>query len=77
MTDTLTLQIHARLAATAEHLRQKSGLSDHELATAFLAVASTLAVEAHGPVNAAEWLRDIADGIERDGLAMPRPGAVS
>ncbi len=60
--------LHERLVNTAERLRQHSGLTDHQLATAFMAVAQTLATEAHGPVNAAEWLRDVADATEAGAL---------
>lgn len=70
MTDTTHTAeaLHRRLTLTAETLRRKSGLTDHQLATAFMAVAQTLAVEAHGPVNAAEWLRDVADATEAGAL---------
>lgn len=60
--------LHQRLAQTAAHLRRASGLTDHQLATSFMAVATTLATEAHGPVNAAEWLRDVADATEASAL---------
>ena len=60
--------LHERLTETAEHLRQKSGLSDHELAVAFMGVGATLAHQAHGAVGAAEWLRDVADQIEAKDL---------
>jgi hypothetical protein len=63
--------LHQRLTMTAEHLRQKSGLTDHQLATVFMAVGTALATEAHGPFNAAEWLRDVADATEVGALERP------
>ena len=56
-----------KLAETAEGIRQDRLLSDREIATAFLAVGLTVARHSFGPVQAAEWLRDCADNVERDG----------
>lgn len=60
-----------RLAETAERLRQDRLLTDHEIAVAFMSVGVTLARHAHGPMPAAEWLRDIADHVERGKNGLP------
>ena len=53
-----------RLAETADILRRDRVLTDHEIAVAFMGIGVTLAKAEHGPMQAAEWLRDIADEVE-------------
>jgi hypothetical protein len=57
--------LYQRLAETAESIRRGGAMSDHELAAVFMGVGLTLAQHTCGPVGAAEWLRDMADEIER------------
>lgn len=70
MTDTnqnenlLTKHTAMKLAECALNLRHS--LVDHEIAKAFISVGMQMAVYAHGNMSAAEWLRDVADEIERE-----------
>lgn len=59
----LTEHTAMRLAECAIKLRHS--LVDHEIAKAFISVGVQMATYAHGNVSAAEWLRDVADEIER------------
>jgi hypothetical protein len=71
MTDAKTAirhHLYDKLAETAESIRQGGAMDDEQLATAFLSIGLTVANSAFGPVQAAEWLRDMADQIERDEL---------
>ena len=58
-------QLLDRLADTATKLSRDRVLSDYEIACAFLSVGMTMAKASHGPALAAEWLRDMADHVER------------
>ena len=60
-----------KLAETANKLRHDRVLTDHEIAVAFSAVAVAVSQHAHGPVQTAEWLRDIADHVERAENGLP------
>lgn len=68
---TVARHLFDRLAETAEGLRRDRVLTDHEIAVAFMGVGVTMAQAAHGPMQAAEWLRDIADQVERGENALP------
>lgn len=63
--DEIRHHLFDKLAETAESIRQGGAMDDHQLATAFMGIGLTLAETAYGPVGAAEWLRDMADEIER------------
>lgn len=71
MTDetTTTEQVRAHLSAklmeTATAMRRDSILPEAEIATAFVTVGTAIAACHNGPTGAAEWLRDMADAIER------------
>lgn len=70
MTDTITtaqLRAHlaARLMETATGLRLGGVLPEADIATAFTMTGATIAAVHKGPTGAAEWLRDLADVIER------------
>ena len=75
MTQTLNPEVARhlfdRLAETADILRRDRVLTDHEIAVAFMGIGVTLAKAEHGPMQAAEWLRDIADHVERDKNGLP------
>lgn len=62
----LAEHVYCRLAETATTILQGGALNDRQVATAFLAVAVTLAQHARGPAGVAEWLHGIADEIEGD-----------
>lgn len=64
-------QLFDRLAEAADKLRRNRVLTDHEIATAFMGIGITLAKAEHGPMQAAEWVRDIADHVERDENTLP------
>ena len=64
-------QLFDRLAETAQKLRRDRVLTDHEIAVAFTGIGVTLAKAEHGPMQAAEWLRDIADHVERGENTLP------
>ncbi|WP_273524570.1 hypothetical protein [Rhodosalinus sediminis] len=64
-TDEIREHLFGKLAETAERIRRGGAMDDEQLAAAFLGVGVTVATRAFGPVQAAEWLRDIADQIER------------
>lgn len=64
-------ELFVRLVGVAEKLRTPRRLADHDLAVAFLGVGIELARASAGPVSAAEWLRDVADEIEKGALAGP------
>lgn len=64
--DEIRDHLYRRLAACAESIRQGGAMDDHQIATAFLGVGVTLAQHTRGPVGAAEWLRDMADELERE-----------
>ena len=65
-------ELHARLAPLAAAAAGAFG--PHPVAAAFLALGVTVAVHAHGPTRAAEWLRDMADELDKGALrAGPRP----
>ncbi|WP_084863718.1 hypothetical protein [Salibaculum halophilum] len=64
-TDEIREHLFDKLAETAESIRQGGAMDDEQLAAAFLGVGVTVSARAFGPVQAAEWLRDIADQIER------------
>ncbi len=63
--DEIRDHLYQRLAETAESIRRGGAMTDEQAATAFLGVGVTIAAKAFGPVQAAEWLRDIADHVER------------
>ena len=75
MTQTLNPEVARhlfdRLAETADILRRDRVLTDHEIAVAFMGIGVTLAQAEHGPMQAAGWLRDIADHVERGENALP------
>lgn len=78
MTDTTTteqLRAHlaARLMETANGLRRGDVLPEAEIATAFVMTGATVAACNKGPVDAAEWLRDLADAIERAEQSLNGP----
>ncbi|MEM9971522.1 MAG: hypothetical protein AAF762_10545 [Pseudomonadota bacterium] len=56
------------MAETAAKLHRDNTLTGYEIATAFLSVGTEMARTEYGAVQAAEWLRDIADGIEASAL---------
>jgi len=62
--------LYDRLTETATKLRIDQVLTDHEIAVAFMGIGVSLAKAEHGPAMAAEWLRDIADHVERDEPAL-------
>lgn len=62
-----------KLTACAESIRQGGAMDDHELASVFMGIGITLAAHAHGPVNAAEWARDMADELERGSFSLNGP----
>ena len=64
--DEIRSHLFDRLAETAEKMRQERLLGDGEIAAAFLAVGLTVAKHSFGPVQAAEWLRDMADETEAE-----------
>ena len=66
MTDT-TIRDHlaAQLVKTAGNLERDGTLPASEIATAFVTVGTAIAASHIGGVSAAEWLRDLADAIER------------
>ncbi len=66
-------QLYDRLAETAQKLRRDRVLTDHEIAVSFMGIGVTMAKAEHGAANAAEWLRDIADHVERDEPALHGP----
>lgn len=65
MTDEIREHLFGKLAETAESIRRGGAMDDQQLAGAFLGVGVTVATGAFGPVQAAEWMRNIADQIER------------
>lgn len=67
---TVARHLYDRLTETADKLRRDQVLTDHEIAVAFMGIGVTLAKNEHGPVGAAEWLRDIADHIERGDMML-------
>lgn len=71
--DEIRNHLFRKLAATAESIRQGGAMTDHETATAFLTVGVVVAQHASGPVGAAEWLRDLADEIERGETSLNGP----
>ena len=75
MTQTLNPEVARhlfdRLAETADILRRDRVLTGHEIAVAFMGIGVTLARAEHGPMQAAEWLRDMADHVERGENALP------
>lgn len=68
---TVARHLYDRLTETADKLRRDQVLTDHEIAVAFMGIGVTLAKNEHGPVNAAEWLRDIADHVELNTNGLP------
>ncbi len=77
MTDTTNEQLRnylaARLMETAGGLRQGGALPEADIATAFVMTGATIAACNKGPTSAAEWLRDLADVIERAEAPLQRP----
>lgn len=63
--DQIRDHLYQRLAETAESIRRGGAMTDEQVTCAFLGVGVTLAQHICGPVAAAEWLRDMADEIER------------
>ncbi|QYX55507.1 hypothetical protein K1T73_10375 [Roseovarius sp. SCSIO 43702] len=63
--DEIRDHLFQKLTETAESIRQGGAMTDHQITVAFLAVGVTLAQHIGGPVAAAEWLRDMADEVER------------
>jgi hypothetical protein len=64
--DEIRDHLYRRLAETAESIRRGGAMTDEQVTCAFLGVGVTLARHTCGPVGTAEWLRDMADEIERD-----------
>ena len=64
-------QLFDRLAETADKLRRDRVLMDHEIAVALMGIGVKLAKAEHGPIQAAERLRDIADHVERGKNNLP------
>lgn len=63
--DEIRDHLYQRLAETAESIRRGGAMIDEQVTTAFLGVGVTIAAKAFGPVQAAEWLREFADHVER------------
>ncbi len=63
--------LSARLMETASAMRRDSILPESEIATAFVTVGTAIAACHNGPTSAAEWLRDMADAIERGDPEIP------
>lgn len=55
----------ARLLETATDLGRDRVLPEADIAVAFVMTGATIVACHAGPVAAAEWLRDLADTIER------------
>ncbi|MCA1777477.1 MAG: hypothetical protein LC676_18255 [Loktanella sp.] len=64
-TDTIRAHLSARLMETASGLSRGNVLPKSEIATAFVMTGATIVACEAGPVAAAEWLRDLADSLER------------
>lgn len=67
MTNQTEIRDHlaAKLMETAGNLQRDRVLPETDIATAFVMTGATIAACHNGPVGAAEWLRDLADAIER------------
>ncbi|NHQ75189.1 hypothetical protein HAT86_12055 [Roseovarius gahaiensis] len=68
--DQIRDHLFQKLAETAESIRKGGAMNDEQVTTAFLGVGITLAQHTCGPIGAAEWLRDMADEIERGELSL-------
>ena len=77
MTDQTHIEIRTHLAArlmeTASGLSRGNVLPESEIATAFVMTGATIAVCEAGPVAASEWLRDLADSLERAEKSLNGP----
>lgn len=58
--------LYDSLARCAEGLRCQRLMEDTELASAFMGIGITIARNAMGDVEAASWLRDLADATESE-----------
>ena len=71
MTEEIRNYVSGQLMQTATEMRKQEVLPEAEVATAFVTVGASIAAVHKGPHGAAEWLRDMADAIERSGTGMP------
>lgn len=68
--DEIRDHLFQKLTETAESIRKGGAMTDHQVTVAFLSVGITLAQHTCGPIGAAEWLRDMADEVERGNTCL-------